>query len=62
MWMEICAYGTSVVAEPLPSLRRRQRMSWSIRTRGRVEAPRSLPAGTVYQDPVPEDAEPTRTR
>src|SRR5258705_9232102 len=44
MWMEICAYGTSVVAEPLPSLQRRQRTMWSVRGRGRGTEPRRLPA------------------
>jgi uncharacterized protein YbjQ (UPF0145 family) len=45
MWMEICAYGTCVVAEPLPALARRQRTMWSLRSRAAESAPPSLPAG-----------------
>jgi uncharacterized protein YbjQ (UPF0145 family) len=44
MWMEICAYGTCVVAEALPVLARRQRRTmWSVRSSG--TAPLPLPAG-----------------
>jgi uncharacterized protein YbjQ (UPF0145 family) len=42
MWMEICAYGTCVVATALPSTVRRQRSR--MRLRGRSE-PRQLAAG-----------------
>jgi uncharacterized protein YbjQ (UPF0145 family) len=45
MWMEICAYGTCVVAAPLPVLTRRQRSLWSLRTRTADGGPRPLPAG-----------------
>jgi uncharacterized protein YbjQ (UPF0145 family) len=41
-WVELCAYGTSVVAEPLPvpPHRARARALWSMRS------PRPLPSGT----------------
>jgi uncharacterized protein YbjQ (UPF0145 family) len=55
MWMEICAYGTCVLAEPLPSLSRRQRSRWGLRNRA---APRSLPAGGVAVDQVAPDQVP----
>jgi hypothetical protein len=45
MWMEICAYGTCVIAEPLPVLARRARTMWSLRTRANDGGPLPLPAG-----------------
>lgn len=40
-WVELCAYGTSVVAEPLPVSARRAR----VRARWSVRNPRPLPSG-----------------
>jgi uncharacterized protein YbjQ (UPF0145 family) len=47
MWMEICAYGTCVVAEPMPVVARRQRTMWSLRTRA---------ADGAWRSAIPQDA------
>ncbi|MBO0867612.1 MAG: heavy metal-binding domain-containing protein [Micromonosporaceae bacterium] len=54
MWVEICAYGTSVIVEPLPTLVRRQRTIWSMRGQGR----RGLTGGPITGVLVEEDAAP----
>ena len=59
MWMEICAYGTCVVAEPLPVLARRQRSMWNLR---RGDGPRPLPAGGVARSTVTTAEEPVHDR
>lgn len=54
MWMEICAYGTSVIVEPLPTLVRRQRSIWSMRGQRR----KGLTTGPITGVLVEEEGEP----
>jgi uncharacterized protein YbjQ (UPF0145 family) len=61
MWMEICAYGTCVVAEQLPVLARRQRTAWSVRGRG-GDGPLPLTAGNAPNAPARERRRALRNR